>query len=232
MSVWLGVAAFFLGWMGGAEVHASESLFVFFPTTVRPHILQKGISESGPGVDVTAFGRFADFEDGVKSKPPDAILSLPEVVGNLEGYKVAVIGKRKGESREPFFLMSVEKAIDPSQIAGSTIGIVDFLGRKGMQKFVAGIFPTPPALKTVAKVEDLLPLLTFRMAEGILVTQAQVDYFRSVSQLKFVVTPVPSAAAGSICLAVRKGAEAAKAIQAIRAMRTDVQKLLGDVKWD
>jgi hypothetical protein len=211
-------------------VRASESLFVFFPTTVRPHILQKGIS--GPGLEVTAFGRFADFEDGVKAKPPDAILSLPEVIGNLEGYKVAVVGKHKGESQEPFLLVSVEKPLDPARIAGSTIGLVDFLGRKGMQKFVAGIFPSPPAFKTVAKVEDLLPLLTFGMAEGILATQAQVDYFRSVSQLKFTVIPVPGAGAGTICLAIRKGREATQAVKSLKAMDAGLQKLLGDVKWD
>ncbi len=232
MTVWVVITAFFLGWVGGAKAQASESLFVFFPTTVRPHILQKEISSSGPGLDVTAFGSFADFEDGVKAKPPDAILSLPEVIANLEGYRVTVIGKRKGESQEPFFIMSVEKALDPTQIAGSKIGMVDFLGRKGMQKFVAGMFPSAPTLKTVAKVEDLLPLLTFGMASGILVTQAQVDYFRGVSQLKFVVTPIPGAGAGTICLAIRKGAEAPKAIQALKAMDAEVRKLLGDVKWD
>lgn len=232
MFAWLGMGALFLGLAGSARIQAAESLFVFFPTTVRPHVLQKGISESDPGLDVTAFGRFADFEDGVKAKPPDAILSLPEVIGNLEGYKVAVAGKRKGESREPLFLMSVEKAFDPAHIAGKTIGIVDFLGRKGMQKFVAGLFPSPPSLKTVAKVEDLLPLLTFGMAEGILVDQEQVDYFRGVSQLDFVVTPVPGATAGTVCLAVRKGAEATRSIKALKAMDGNLQKLLGDVKWE
>jgi hypothetical protein len=216
--------------IAGRPSPAAESLFVFFPTTVRPHVLQKGLA--GSGLDVTAFGRFADFEDGVKSKPPDAILSLPEVIGNLEGYKVSVLGKRNGEAREPYFLLGVDKAVEPSALAGGTLGIVDFLGRKGMQKFVAGIFQPPPALKTVAKVEDLLPLLTFKMADGLLVTRAQADYFRSVSQLNFVVTPVPNARTGMICLAVRKGADAPKAVQAVKGMDADLRKLLGEVQWD
>jgi hypothetical protein len=226
---WFGVSVFFLGF-AGARSPGAESLYVFFPTTVRPHVLQKGLA--GTGLDVIAFGRFADFEDKAKSKPPDAILSLPEVIMNMEGYSVAVPGKRNGESREPYFLMGVEKAFDPSQIAGSTIGIVDFLGRKGMQKFMADIFQPAPAFKTVAKVEDLLPLITFKMADGILVTQAQADYFRGISQLKFVLTPVPTAKAGTICLAVRKGAEAPKAMRTLKAMDPEMRKLLGDVKWE
>lgn len=230
MPRWLQISAFLFG-LAGVQTLAAESLYVFFPTTVRPHVLQKGLA--GSGLDVTAFGRFADFEDEAKSKPPDAILSLPEVIGNMEGYKVSVLGKRNGESREPYFLMGVDKAVDPSRIAGSTIGIVDFLGRKGMQKFVADIFqPAAPVLKTVAKVEDLLPLLTFKMADGILVTQAQADYFRSISHLNFVLSPVPKAKAGTICLAVRKGAEAPKAVRTLKAMDSDLRKLLGDVKWE
>jgi hypothetical protein len=231
MSAWLHISALCFG-VAAPLTQAAEKLFVFFPTTVRPHVLQKGISDAGPGLEVTAFGRFADFENEVKTKPPDAILSLPEVVGNLEGYRVAIVSKRNGDSWEPYFLMGVEKAVELSHIGTSTIGIVDFLGHKGMQKFMAGIFQPSPTLKTVAKVEDLLPLLTFRMAEGILVTQTQVDYFRSVSHLSFVTTPVPNAKAGTICLAVRKDADAPKAIQAIKGMDSNLRKLLGDVKWD
>ena len=229
MPLWSGVAVFLLG-LAAARPLAAESLYVFFPTTVRPHVLQKGLS--GSGLDVIAFGRFADFEDKARSAPPDAILTLPEVVANMEGYQVAVPGRHNGESREPYFLMSLEKAMDPSSIAGNTIGIVDFLGRKGMQKFMAGIFQPAPTVKTVTKVEDLLPLITFKMADGILVTQAQAEYFRSISNLKFVLTPVPMAKAGTICLAVRKGAEAPKSIRTLKAMDAELRKLLGDVRWE
>jgi hypothetical protein len=229
MTVRLYASMLLLG-LVGAHAGGAENLFVFFPTTVRPHVLQKGLA--GPDLVVTAFGRFADFEEVVKAKPPEAILSFPEVIGNLEGYKVAVTGKRGGETQEPYFLVGVEKAIDPAHLAGDAIGSVDFLGRKGMQKFMAGIFQPAPALKTVTKVEDLLPLLTFKMVEGVLATQAQVDYFRSVSRLNFVVTPVPNAKAGTLCLAVRKGAQATKSIQALRTIDADLRKLLGDVQWD
>lgn len=219
---------FLLGLAGGRT--SAESLYVFFPTTMRPHVLQKGLSASG--LDVTAFGRFADFEDEAKAKPPDALLTLPEVIGNMEGYKVAVLAKRKGESQEPYFLMGLEKAVDSTRIASITIGMVDFLGRKGMQKFLAGIFQPPPALKTVAKVEDLLPLLTFKLAEGLLVTEAQADYFRTASRQKVVLTPVPRAKAGTICLAVRTGAEAPRSIRSVKSMDADLRNLLGGVKWE
>jgi hypothetical protein len=207
-------------------------LFIFFPSAERPHVLQKGISGLAPGLGVTAFGRYADFEEEVKARPPEAILSLPEVIDALEGYSVALGSKRNGEPGETLFLLSLEKLPVLSGLGDATIGVVDFLGRKGMKRYVAGLFQPPPAIKTVAKVEDLLPLLTFRMADAILVTAAQADYFREVSRLAFVKTPVPDAKAGTVCLAVRDGAAAPKAMQAVKAMDAALSKHLGGVKWE
>lgn len=215
-----------------SAIPAAEKLYVFYPAAVRPYVLQKGISGLAPGLGVTAFGRYADFEDEVNARPPDAILSLPEVIGALEGYSVAVASRRNGDSVEPYLLLSLEKAVDLSGIAGSTIGIVDFLGRNGMRKYLAGIFQPPPASKTVAKVEDLLPLLTFRMVESILVTASQAAHIQEASRLPFVRTEVPGGKAGTVCLAIRKGASAPKAIAALNAMDAELRNHLGGVQWN
>jgi hypothetical protein len=231
-AIWLSLSALILGLAGSSASTAAEGLYVFFPSTERPHVLQKGISRLVPGLGVTAFGRYADFEDEVKSRPPEAILSLPEVIEALEGYSVALGSKRNGDPGEPLFLLSLEKPPALSGLRDATIGVVDFLGRKGMKKYIAGLFQPPPAIKTVAKVEDLLPLLTFRMVDAILVTAAQADYFREVSQQAFVKTSVPDAKTGTVCLAVRNGAAAPKAMKAMKAMDADLSRHLGGVQWE
>jgi hypothetical protein len=230
-ALWLTVSTLVLGLAGSTASASAEGLYVFFPSAERAHVLQKGISGLAPGLGVTAFGRYADFEDEVKARPPEAILSLPEVIEALEGYSIALASSRNGEPVEPLFLLSLGKPPAFSGMGDATIGAVDFLGRKGMRKYVAGLFQPPPAIKTVAKVEDLLPLLTFRMADAILVTAAQADYFREVSQLAFVKTPVPDARAGTVCLAVRNGAAAPKAMRAMQVMDASLRKHLGDVQW-
>lgn len=211
---------------------SAESLFVFFPSPVRPHILQKRISAINPSVEVTAFAKFADFRDEITSNPPDAVLSLPEVIVTLDGYSVAIGGKRNGVKTEAYLLLSLDQGIDLANIDKSTIGIADFLGRKGMKNFISGMFQPPPAIKTVAKIEDLLPMLTFKMVNGILVTETQMAYFQSVSNLEFVKTLVPHVKSGTISLAVKGGQEVPKIIRTLKSMDGELQKLMGGIQWN
>lgn len=211
---------------------AGESLFVFFPSPVRPQILQKRISAINPSVAVTAFAKFADFQEEVTLNPPDAVLTLPEVIQTLDGYSLTIGGKKNGLKAESYFLLSLDQGIDLAQIDKSTIGIADFLGRKGMKSFISGMFQPPPAIKTVAKIEDLLPMLTFKMVNGILVTETQLAYFQGISKLEFVKTLVPHVKSGTISLAVKGGQEVPKIMRTLKAIDGDLQMLMGGIQWN
>lgn len=211
---------------------SGELLYVFFPSTVRPHVLQKRISEVNPKIEVVVFGRFADFEEKQALTPPLAILSLPEVISAVGGYSIKFRGKRNGAESEPYFLLSIGTGMDLSKIGGTTIGAVDFLGRKRMKTLVSGMFNPAPSIKTVTKIEDLLPLITFEMAKAILVTESQVDYIRNISQLDFVKTPVPQIRSGTIGLAVKEGGAAPEITRALKSMDEDLLKLFGGVRWN
>lgn len=216
----------------GVRSMAAESLLVFFPTSVRPQILQRKIASLDSTVKVIAFGRFADFQEAVASNPPDAVLSLPEVIKSMEGYTLRIGGRKNGEKSEPYLILSLDQGVDLAGIHKVTIGVADFLGRKGMKTFISEMFQPPPSIKTVAKIEDLLPLLTFKMADGILVTESQVAYFQSVSNLPFVKTPVPHAKAGTISLAVRSGRETPHIVRTVKTMDDELKKMMGDVQWN
>ncbi len=58
----------------------AQKLYVFYPTVVRPHILQKKLSEACPDFEITVFGRFADFKAKVELDKPHALLTKPDVL--------------------------------------------------------------------------------------------------------------------------------------------------------
>ncbi len=210
----------------------SETLYIFFPSTVRPRILQQKFSDANPKIQVIVFGRFVDFRDKMASNPPDAVLSLPIVVETLDSYTIKFKGKKNGEESEPYYLLSVDRNIDIAKANEITIGAVDFLGRKGMKEFVSSMFSSPPAIKTVTKIEDLLPLITFEMANAILVTETQAAYFQSVSNLNFVKTRIPNIQSGAISLAMRTGKEAPDIVLTLKTLDKDLLKLMGNVQWN
>ncbi len=222
----------FLIFASGFGVWSAETLYVFFPSTARPHILQKRLSDINPKLDVIVFGRFADFEGKMNSSPPDAVLSLPEVIAPLTGYSIRFRGRKNGEESEPYFLLSIGRGVELGKIGGATSGAVDFLGRKRMKSLINGIFQSDPAVKTVTKVEDLLPLISFDMANAILVTESQVAYIKSISHLDFVKTPVPNFKSGTIGLAVKDGVNVAEIARTLKSMDEELLGLFGGVRWN
>lgn len=214
-----------------ANAWTGESLYIFFPSTVSPPILQKQISMLSPEVEVIAFGRYSEFEERIAAEPPDAVLSFPEAIRPLKGYAMAVGSNRNGMASEPYYLLTIDQEIEIAHIGKHTIGAVDFLGRKGMKQFITGIFPHPPTLKTVTKIEDLLPLLTFNMVQGIFVTESQVPYFQTVSNLDFKKIRVPNMHSGTLILAVRDGGSAPKVTRIPNSMEGELLGLMGGIQW-
>ena len=74
-------------------------------------------------------------------------------------------------------LISVDQ---PASLADKpVIGVVDILGRKKMPNFVSEIVNTKTKVKRVAKPEDLLSLLQFKMVDAILLPKAGYDQLKS-----------------------------------------------------
>ena len=209
----------------------SESLFVFYPIAERPNVVQGKLSDACPGIDITVFGRVGDFTSRVQGGPPDAILSKPIVIQQFPDYAIQLQGARGDKTEEPYVFLSVDKGIDPAGLADVTVGMIDILGRKEMTDFVGGFLSPTPKLKRVTKMEDLLPLLTFNMCGAILIGENSVGYFKSISQLNFVITPSGGMKNGMIAIAVKKGSNAEKILTAIKGLKSDVNTLLEVDSW-
>ena len=98
-------------------------------------------------------------------------------------------GADRGKVQENYVLISVDSAVDVAPT--SVIGVVDILGRKKMSKFVSEVVKTKTKVKRVAKPEDLLSLLQFKMVVAILIPKASVASLKSKTELNLIVSDVP-----------------------------------------
>ncbi|NLW30701.1 MAG: hypothetical protein GXY77_04495 [Fibrobacter sp.] len=186
---------------------AEENLYVFYPSTYRPQIIQDKLQNEMKGIRVTVFGRYVDFISKVQSDSPDAVITKTRLIEKqLLNYSVIKNGVRSGTKKESFILLSIDSSINTGSInQKSTIGVIDFFGRSETGNFVADLLSGKPKIKRVNKIEDLLPLLSFNLVCCILIEKTNLDYFQNTSTIKFSITPLKFSDEGIIALAQKKG---------------------------
>jgi hypothetical protein len=213
----------------GTQAYA-EKLYVFYPNPLPSYITQQKLKDILPGADVMVFGRYGDFARRVATDGPNVLLTKAPVIRQLENYKIRYQGIRKGDTAEPYVFLSVGKTPDPADAAGVSVGIYDILGRKGMAEFLGNYFKPPPQAERVSQMEDLLQLLTFNMAEAILIPEFYVNYFKEISNQKFVITPVPDMKVSIIAAAVKNGCSS-EILEKFREVKNEIKVLLEVEDW-
>ena len=166
-------------------------LLVYVPTSITVREFQSRLQGQLPAVEIRAYGRIKDFERAIKSEQPDGLLSFPAVL-ETQSLASKVQGNRKGSSNDSYVLVTLEKGASTDSLDGSTIGVLDLLGRKRMPGLVTAItgIPGKPKLKRVKRLEDLVSLLLLGMADSILVPARAVDEMKKSSGANLVTTPV------------------------------------------
>jgi hypothetical protein len=184
---------------------ADEKMYVFYPTKARPQVVQDKLQKTYKNVMVTVFGRYIDFIKKIEIDPPTTILTKPKIIDQIGNYGISLNGYRDGTRYESYMFVTLNKEINTATVTSEmTIGVIDILGRKGMKEFVGQFFQVQPKIKRVTKLEDLLPLLSFNMVEGILVEKIFIEYFKSTSKLNFNVTALPKKENGIISLGTKQ----------------------------
>jgi hypothetical protein len=210
---------------------AGQSLYIFYPSIVRPMVLQKMITDLYPGLTVVVFGRFQDFMDKTASDKPDVVITKPQVLPSIAGYKPRMDGIKNGQREEPYVLLSINKGIVADSIPKIVIGTIDILGRKGTEDFVAKLLGQPAKINRVTKIEDLLPMITFSNVQAILVEEGYAGYFRKNSNIKFVETHAPGWLSG-IAVCAAPGGESSEAIvQLVKKLPPEVLTILDISQW-
>lgn len=204
--------------LSASKSFSQDKVYVFYPSVARPQAVQEKITKSVQGVDVTVFGRYNDFIAKMEIEPAQMVITKPALIEQFGGYDIKIKGVRAGKSEETYVLLSIKNGVDIAVVTAETvIGVIDIFGRNKMNAFAKQFFPTTPKLKRVTKVEDLLPLLTFNMAAAILISEPAVQYFKSTSNLNFVITKLPESLDGIVALAVKKGGNAENIAVALRS---------------
>ena len=169
-------------------VIANNSLYVFYPTDIRPKKMEHHINQHCPEIDITVFGKIKDFEEQTQRFSPDAILSYSPVIKKNLNYSSLIQGFKQGKTEESYVLVSLEKAIDIKQLSLLKIGVLDILGRKSMKSFVNKKLGTKVKISRVTKTEDILNLLTFGLVDAVFISQQRFEKFRIQSQQPLVAT--------------------------------------------
>jgi hypothetical protein len=227
-------AAFFLATLGAAPVAPAQTgkpvVHVFLQLDAKSGALEKMLQQQLPALGVTVFSRYRDLEDASASAKPDALVAITPVL-QQRGKKAALQGTRGGKDVEPYLLVSVGSVLDGS-LSGKTIGAVDVMGRDGTQTFVAGLVKANDVkVKRVAKTEDLLPLLEFSAADGILIPSSALARLTERTRLDIKSKEAPGGPVGLPALAILNDASKDAIVKALSGVDAATKKILGIDAW-
>lgn len=164
---------------------AAPSLVVFLHLDMKQRALQEMLGSALDGVAVTAVGRYGDLERQIAGGA-SAVLAIGPVLTSL-GLKASVAGISGGRDTEPYALLGRKGAPNVQKV-----GAVDLLGRKGTNTFVHDVLKSQVEVERVTKLEDMLRLLQFEMADAILLPDRMVAPMRSKSELALETSKAPN----------------------------------------
>jgi len=203
----------------------SSRLLVFLHVALKQRAFQSELQSALSGIAVTAVGRTADFDRGL-DEHPDAVMTLPMVLA-AHGLPVTLQGLRRGSPEEPCALAGVDAQPDPATVA--SVGVLDILGRDGMNRFVLGLLGRQPKVERVTKVEDLLPLLQLQRVDAIIVPARLLGEIRSSSRLTLATRDLSRGIGLPAVSSLGPGGPAI--VQAIRRLPVPIAGALGVLEW-
>jgi hypothetical protein len=216
---------------GAARAQAKRpSLYVYLHTEIKSSSLEKTLRQQLPGLEVTVFGRFRDFEEAVAREQPDAVLALQPLLAMLN-IPPTLQGLRGDRDWEPYVLMTEESATETGPTA-RVVGAVDLLGRTGTHQLVAKLLGNSAVeVRRVTKLEDLLTLLHLSAAGAVLVPGGAAKGLSERSRLRLRVHPLTDARVGLPALGVRKGELRDLFVRDLTRLDAETLRMLGLDRW-
>ena len=211
---------------------AAEKLYVFYPSSTRPHIISEKLQNVMNGVKVYVFGRYSDFIARVTMEPPDAVLTKTSLIQQLDNYTVVLRGARENRTDERFVLVSVSGKNQRLRVDSETIiGMVDYFGRNGTLDFVKQFFPDASKIKRVTKPEDLMPLLIFDMADCVMVEENSAEFLANLSNRPLSIVPLNSQKQGIVAIATLKNRNDTAITNCLKKYQKETTLLFGIDQW-
>jgi len=222
-------APFVLG--GTALAGPKPRLHAFVPSDQKPYVVQRDLQSSLAAFTVTVFGRSRDFEDAVRADGPEAVLAPAPVLVML-GIPATLQGLMQGATEESYSLVTVGGAVNPSSLGPHPVGVLGMMGREKMKDFCERLLGTSNQhIKTVTKYEDLLPLLQFNQAKGVILPRRLTSVVVGRSELQLTETTLARNRVGLVALSVRDVSVAPQLVAAVRALGASPRAYLGVDGW-
>jgi hypothetical protein len=204
---------------------------VFVPSDDKPRDIERYLSSDMPSLEITVFGKAKDLENGIQNLRPAAVLAPAPTLEAL-GLSVALHGKRNGDTREPYVLITVDRKIPPQAMAEYTVGIYGIMGRSEMKRHCGDILGTgDQKIKTVTKYADLLPLLQFQATKGVVLPKRFASVLTGRSALNLVVSDLPRGKVGLVSASVRDSGAKGSVISALNGLGAASRSVLGVDGW-
>ncbi len=208
-------------------------LFVLSTSLTKPNVIEKDLGGKVKTAPVKVFARFSDFKAMVQKEKPDAViaplLAIKEL--GLQG-DVKAQGLIGGKDKQAMVLVSLDPGIDLSAKPDAQIGVLDIAGRSAMRIVLVDAAGEKSKIKLVTKLEDLLPMLTFKSADAVLVTVQDYEELKGRTQAKLVSTPLNGVALGAVAVAALPGGGAPdKVVNEVKALSKKDLKMLGVESW-
>jgi hypothetical protein len=218
----------------GAQAVAPARLYLFLPGAARPAALEALLREHLPGVEVTAFGRVADFTREVEARPPDGVLA-PRAAFEELGLQPSLRGLARGQGEEEWVLVAADARPEPAALVGQgkVFGLINLVGRKRLPALAQALLGVAGEVRvsSVPRAEELLSLLQVGGADAVLVPESALRDLASRSLLDLQVTRLPRARVGLPALALLKPQSAPSLEAAIRSLDRAVLARLGIEEW-
>lgn len=180
---------------------------------------------------VIAFVRVRDLEDMLPTYPRASIVTTSAYATYLSGYSVQLKGKRR-DAQSRYLVVSADSTITSASLASRRIGILDFLGREKIPRFVEDVFGVKPAaLKRVSKREDLLSLIGMEAVDAVIVEAGDLGELRRETKLRLNVVLESKPVYQFPVLAVPDGGDDGVK-QVLLSQPKPVLEILGVERWE
>ncbi len=192
--------------------------------------LEAALRRGMNGVEVHVVARSSDLSDAIQKNGTDAVIASPAVLRD-HGLTPGLRGVG-AQAEGTFLAASLQGEVQRARLPAMTLGVVDELGRKQTTSFVADLVgaSAPPKLRRVGKVEDLLPLLQFKMVDAVLVREKDFKTLEHRTEQKLYTLSI-EAKGDPVAVAFIAGGRRQAIERAVLALGAEAKENLGVGRW-
>ncbi len=206
-------------------------LLVCLPGGPPPARIDSALGPAFMPQKVMAFLRVRDLEDVLPAYPSAPIVTTSAYAAYLDGYTVLLKGI-SSQATTRYLLVSADPSLTQKSMGAKRVGILDFLGREKIGRFVEDAFGlTPLSIKRVSKREDLLSLMGLEAVDAVILEARELGKLRSETKMPLTVVmeskPIELV---PVLVAPPAGENGAK--QILLAQPASLLKLLGVEAWE